>query len=157
MRISAGRVITVIALVFGATACSRTPTVQVKFEPLYRAAKAIQASTAVGLSYQQLGELLLTLGTEVSIAADKAEAPEEKALVAAYVSVLEAYKDSHSVWNATIQSNSRVTRDLEPLVAKYKLPASGGTFEDGAIQMIWQSASTRVDNATALYYQRGRK
>jgi hypothetical protein len=130
---------------------------QAKFEPLYRSAKAMQAATGVGLSYQQLGELLQKFATEVAIAADNSETSEEKVLVAAYGEALMKYKDSHTVWNAQIQSESRVTDDVEPLVAKYKLPireVSAGFrfFENGAIQRIWEEASGAVNKATALYF-----
>jgi hypothetical protein len=155
MRVrSSGRLIGIIALLSVATSCDRKPSFQAKFEPLYRTAKTVQASTAIGLSYQQLGERLQGLATELSIAADRAETPEEKALVAAYLAALEAYKDSHAVWNSKIESYSQVTPDLEPLVAKYKVPVSDGKFDDGAIQAIWQAASGKVDKATTLYYQR---
>ncbi len=154
MPVPARGFVLLITLVSVVAGCDRKPTFQTNYEPMYRAAKALKAATAVGLSSQQLGERLQEFATEVSIAADRAETPEEKALVAAHLAALDAYKDSHAVWNSTIQSYSQVNDDLEPLVAKYKLPVTNGKFADGAIQVIWKAASGHVDKATALYYRR---
>lgn len=155
MRVSARVIMAAVVLLGIGGGCERKPTFQAKFEPMYRASKTVQAATGVGVSYQQLGELLQRFATEVSIAADRSETPEEKALVAANLAALETYKDSHAVWNSTIQSYSQVTPGLQPLVGKYKLPVTDGKFDHGAIQVIWAAASEHVNKATALYYQKG--
>lgn len=155
MRVSARVLIPAVVLLMVGGACDRKPTFQAKFEPMYRTAKTVQASTGVGVSYQQLGELLQKFATEVSIAADRSETPDERALVAANVAAFEAYKDSHAVWNSTIQSYSLVMPELQPMVSKYKIPVTNGKFDDDAIQVIWAVASEHVNKATALYYQKG--
>ncbi|HWW85258.1 MAG TPA: hypothetical protein VNZ26_16730 [Vicinamibacterales bacterium] len=92
---------TLIPLVM-AVACGRSP-VRPQIEPgkldtLYRSIKAIEASTGVGVTYVKFGELLQAAATEVSIARDKATPGIEASIVADFDHVLDAYRDSATIW-----------------------------------------------------------
>jgi hypothetical protein len=142
---------------------------QKKFEPLYRAAKTIQASQVVGVNYQKFGELLQAFATEISIARDKASSAKEEGLISKYADALLTLHDSGALWKEQIDDARYdfipagrifVEASIEPIVAKYSLPrrthkGSGKPWQSissDSIQLLWSKASEQIDTANKLYY-----
>lgn len=147
---------------------------QKQYENLYRAAKAIEGSVAVGVNYQKFGELLQNLSTELSIANDKAKSDNEKELLKHYRDALTAYQESATVWKIKIGSarydwipagEIYVEDELRPIIAKYSLPtkprvlrATGHKFQTisgDAMQTIWVKAHEHLEKGTKIYYGSG--
>lgn len=144
---------------------------QKQYENLYRAAKAIEGSIAVGVNYQKFGELLQNLSTEISIANDKAKSDSEKELLKHYLDALTAYRESATVWKNKIGSarydfiptgQIYVEDELRPIVKKYSLPtkphviritgAKFDTISGDAVQTIWTKAHEHLEKGTKIYY-----
>lgn len=172
----------VLVLTSGLTACKREPPPpppapvkravidQKKFEALYRSAKTVQASLAVGLTYAKFGELLQAFATEISIAKDKASTPKEAELVGMYRDALVTLQDSSLLWKNKLSSASYdfipagrifVEAELEPLIVKYQIPKrkertsfSKGfdSIPEASIQLVWAKAGEQLDMANKLYY-----
>ena len=145
---------------------------------VHRAAKSIEGSTTVGITYQTFTGLLQNLATEVSIVRDTVNTIEEKGLLEIYIGVLQAYHDSLRLWMSRIQ-NSRNTYlyNLPPgwillysdpehsrIIREYKLTTKSVSVREGSIkfaavpeesiQMIWSEAQKGIGKATALLYGR---
>lgn len=71
---------------------------QKKFENLHRAAKTIQGSISVGVTYIQFNELLQKFATEISMAQDITKSELEKKMLLEYGKLLKIYRDSREVW-----------------------------------------------------------
>ncbi len=69
------RVVTAVAMAV-MLACTKQPTPQATFEPLYRATRALEGSVMVGVNYADMGQELQRLAAEVLIAKDRAASPE---------------------------------------------------------------------------------
>jgi len=147
-----------------------TPKIdQKKYENLYHASKAIPGATAVGVSYEKLGELLQSLSTEISIANDKAKSDLEKELLKGYVDVLMMYHESTIVWKHKIEGARYdwvprrqicVEEELRPIISKYSLPTEQhaskygtpfDTISEDSIQVIWGKANEHLEKTTKLY------
>lgn len=76
---------------------------QKKFEPVYRAAKAVEASANIGMDNHKFNDLLQTFATEASIAQDRADTANEREVVAEFKRVLEIYTDSKTLWDKKIK------------------------------------------------------
>lgn len=72
------------------------------FEPLYRIATELKAGQEVGMNREKFGTLLQQFATELTIATDKAESPEEQQICSGYSDVLSIYKDAGKVWDVQI-------------------------------------------------------
>jgi hypothetical protein len=144
---------------------------QKKYENLYRAAKAVEDATEVGVNYQKFGELLQVLSTELSIASDKPKSDTEKKLVLSYLEVLRTYQDSAIVWTQKIEDARHyyvppgqvyVNGDMVALVSKYSLPTEKHvmphsrdhfeTISGDAILVIWVRATEQLAKANKIYY-----
>lgn len=71
---------------------------QAKFEPLYRAGKAVEGSLAVGMNALRMSELEQALSTEIAVANDRAKTEHEKDLVLAYTAALVVLHDATTFW-----------------------------------------------------------
>lgn len=129
-----------------------------KFDGLNRAAKKIEASTSVGVSYQQMGELLQNLATELSVAKDKISSNKEKTIFGQYSDILDAYKDSHLLWKYKIEDHAggkvwamdniikvdEYRLDLIPIISKYNISerkiSNFSTISADSIKDIWRKA-----------------
>jgi len=145
---------------------------QAKFESLYRAAKAIEASITVCVTYAKFGELLQSFATEVSIAKDRGKSPEEMKLIGLYFDVLTAYNDSQTVWKAKIDDaryqemrEGQIPADSVEVAAvagKYGLKITErrykyvrgryNTIPPDSIQAVWSVASEKLKQANSYYY-----
>lgn len=143
---------------------------QKKMDPLYRAAKSIQASQTVGVNYQKFGELMQAFATEISIAKDRASSQKEQQLVTSYAAALVTLHDSgvlrkeqidDSRYNFIPAGRIFVEQSLAPIVAKYSLAKKthkgyGRPWESisaDSIQILWSKASEQIDAANKLFYE----
>jgi len=159
----------VAALSVFAVSCRETPRSSRRelFQPLYRAARAVDGAIAAGVSYADLGSLVRQLSTELLIAGDSATSDDDKKLVAAYGELLATYKDSLTVWKHQIDSGKYewlhgqipVDPEVAPLVQKYNLPTTdAGTSAEpfrvasaSSLQVVWGAASVKSREAVSLY------
>ena len=164
LRVSAS-----MALLVAVTACTpKGPTPQQRFEGLYRACRALQGGTSVGVSYAAFSELLQHLATEILIASDHASSEDEKAMIKAYADVATTYKDSAILWKNQIESSKyewtkgQILQEAElvPIVAKYKLPTAQQpvygkrwpVLPADSMQRVWLIADEEAQKATRLYF-----
>jgi hypothetical protein len=68
------------------------------FSDLHRAAKELQASTSVGVNYQQFGELVRRFVLELELAAPRANEEKERALISSFGAAASNYRDSLTAW-----------------------------------------------------------
>ncbi len=100
---------------------------QAKFEATYRAAKEIEASNKIGISYDSLGNELQSLSRELLIAKDKAATERERVAVGLYEKAIQTLTDCHLLWRERIDSGQRAdgkiiaTEATKPLIDKYHL------------------------------------
>jgi hypothetical protein len=145
---------------------------QQKFEPLYRAGKAIEGATSVGVSYLKLGELLQGLATEVLVYKDRTNGEEEELLVALHAKALQIYKDSLVVWKPKIDTGETLApnvyggREVSLLVDQYNLDAEANTrtpdlviIKDGdaALRKMWSVADLQLQRAELVYKGKGQE
>jgi hypothetical protein len=137
-----------------------------KFEGTYRAAKALESGTDVGVNYQRFGELVQAVVTELGIASDKATNEREKAVLASYQDALGVYRDSFMLWKHKVEDVRAnppgaiyVGPEVRVVVDRYRLPvqvhtypASGETWEslpENAIQEIWRKGRPLLQEANS--------
>jgi hypothetical protein len=158
--------------------CSKVD--RIKFEDLYRAGKAFDGATTVGVNYERFGELLQNLATEISIAAEKAKSQNEKEMLKQYAIVLAMYRDSHLVWKYQIKTKRYkgippeaiiVKPEMEYVIKRYSLNAEkwvlqrrGWTVVEDidmviisgdSIQKIWAVADKLLEETTKKYFGYG--
>ena len=114
---------------------------QPTFEPLYRAAKAMEAAAVSDVSYERFSELAQRLATELLAAKDQVQSDEDRALVMLYAQAGLAYGDSLAFWREKIRSSSAKlpssTPSIAPLVARYALSTEGEVVDaDSAMRLI---------------------
>lgn len=160
----------IIMLISFALLMGCTPKIdQKKHENLHHAAKAIPGATAVGVSYEKLGELLQSLSTEILIANDKSKSDLEKELLKGYADVLMMYHESTIVWKHKIEGARYdwvprrqicIEEELRPIISKYSLPTEQhatkyglkfDTISEDSIQIIWGKANEHLEKTTKLY------
>jgi hypothetical protein len=151
----------------GLTSCSW----QAKFEPLYRAARALDGALAVGTSYADFNALLQRFATEMIVADDRAQSQGEKELVGSYRDLFVTYKESATVWKHQIDSAKYdwlkgdifVDAELRPIIAKYKLskseltreyPRTYETIPGDSVQRVWEAVGPKSKKAVSLYFRR---
>lgn len=140
-----------------------------KFDGVNRAAKKIEASTSVGINYQQFGELLQNLATEILITRDKLTTDKERSILAQYTTIVDAYKDSHLLWQYKIEDHSKgdvwamenvivVRPDMVPIISQYNIAERKVTdfslISADSIKDIWLKAHTELEKTTALLQRR---
>ena len=143
-------------LIAAACACrpATPPIDHEQFERVYRAAKAIQNGTEVGVNVGRFSEMLGALTVEVSIAKQRADSDAEKALVASYTEAVEAYRDSATVWRWKLDAGVILAAyrfaELPGLAKKYgqKPDPTGNYNAEELIQRIWSGASAKIESAS---------
>lgn len=78
---------------------------QSTFEPVYRAAKAVQGATVAGIAFVKFGELLQGFSTEIGIAKDHDLNEADKKLLPLYAEAFSHYQLSAELWKMKIQAN----------------------------------------------------
>lgn len=173
----------VALLLLSTPAFAQEPTVnKAMFEPVYRAAKAVQGATASGVTYQKFGELLQAFSTELGIVNDQKPTGTDGQLQTLFADVLEHYQASHTLWGRKISSHHDMWKGYIPIIfpnakeveskqqnemwralaTKYELPTSEhgkGKLQfigvpGDAPQLMWAKAAERLEKATDLYYGR---
>jgi hypothetical protein len=144
-RLSAAKAGFVVMAFLGSSCSPRFD--RTKFEPTYRATKAIESAIEVGVTYPKLSELTQALATEIAIATEAAKTEGEKELASAYAAALLPLKDSLAVWTLRIKHGIIVPTyeapELGSLMEKYKIkPAleyEGGKNYDAedALPLMW--------------------
>jgi len=142
-----------------------------KLAPLYRSARAAQASIGMGLNLPAYSQLLQALATEVAVAKDLASTEPEKAIVSAYTAALASLHDANVIWTDKIDSAQYdfipkgrvyVEGPIRAMVEKYKLPTQQHTGRNGpwlsiggdeSVQLVWARAGEQIDAATKLYLE----
>lgn len=149
-------------------ATKATKIEQKKYENLYRATKAIDGATAVGVNYQKFCELLQNLSTEISIANDIAQSSTEKKLIKSYSEVLTIFQESAELWKYKIKVSQYewmprgqiyVDPEIYPIVEKYSFPMEshqtyGGSFStipEKSIQILWNKAQEQLEQTIKIY------
>jgi hypothetical protein len=127
--------------------------------PLYRAAKTLQVSADVGVSYQTYGDLVRALAVETELAHKTHPSPT----VDAFDHALEAYRDALAAWDVKIKHSDGAVFNDPPLIdlaKKYNVPsvrivgATSYYSPDAVVQAAWRKASTAVGAAEAAYLGR---
>jgi hypothetical protein len=136
-----------------------------RFEQLYRAGKAIQGATGVGVNLSRFAELTQALATEILMAKDSATSDAEVRIVALYASALVRYQDSLTLWQAKVSSAPHYVSSndptVAPLIAKYGLPVGGPNLNpdvlhtDQSLQLLWATAIAELNKAELIYLGRG--
>lgn len=146
------------------SSCNNPKSEAERFEGVHRAAVKIYASTGIGINYQEFGDLVRNLATEIAILKSGKEIGSIKGKLAleAYTGVLEAYADSLKIWEAKIANSADFggmvfAQDVERfivIVEEYKLPTvpvklfgRASTRLDDAdrcIRIIWTNAEVRL-------------
>jgi hypothetical protein len=152
--------IATIFVVAGAS-CSQhvraTPNGFNKFDPTYRAGKAVETATEIGVNYQTLGDRVLIFATELSIAQDQDLSDGEKDVADKFVAALAAYKDSLQIWNWRIQHGVVLATyhadAIAPMMEKYGVQkySTGNWNAEDALQATWKVARTNLEVANGLY------
>jgi hypothetical protein len=94
------RLVVLTLCLLALTACNRID--HAKFQPAYRAAKAIQAAVDLGnVNYLEYSSLVQALATECAILKDAEKNSKETALAERYQNILTAYTDAGTLWQAT--------------------------------------------------------
>ncbi len=149
-----------------------------EFERVYRAAKAVEEATSVGVSYPRFQELLQNFATEQGIINDKASSGAERELAGAFAATLAAFKDSATIWRHMIEDSrysfldgqisvgvtdkkGKITNapDLAQIVETYHLQVSTRnrfkTISPSSLQIVWLEASQRLKKAVRGYLGAG--
>jgi hypothetical protein len=129
---------------------------QPTFEPLYRAAKAMEAAAVSDVSYERFSELAQRLATELLAAKDQVQSDEDRALVMLYAQAGLAYGDSLAFWREKISSSSAKlpasTPSIAPLVARYAISTEDEAVDaDSAMRLIWMAAAKTLHKAELLH------
>lgn len=163
-----------ICLIFCAN-CSKVD--RKKFENLYRAGKAIDGATSVGVSYKKFGELLQNLATEIYVASDKAKSGNAKKMIESYSGILQMYKDSHLIWKYQIETPSScglpsdqilVKPEMKYVIERYSLKRNKYvqkirgwtivkdidyiTISEDSIKMVWLIAKNQLKTTNKKYF-----
>jgi hypothetical protein len=129
---------------------------QQTFEPLHRAAKAMETAAQSNVSYERFGELAQSLATELLAAKEHAQSDEDRALVMLYTQAGLAYGDSLAFWRQKSSSSSpnvpSGAPSIAPLVVRYAISTEGEDVDaDAAMRLIWTVAAKALHKAELLY------
>ena len=145
---------TAVAIV--ALAASAYAVDQRKFEPLHRAAKAMEAAAKDKVSYERFGALARAFAQALVATKDEAQTDEDRALLLLYAQAGLAYGDSL----AFLGQRNRYERpdvpsqapEIAPLVTRYAISTKGEEVDvDSALAIIWAAADEALHRAELLY------
>jgi hypothetical protein len=145
------------------------------FEPVYRAAKAVQGATESGVTLIKYGELLQAFSTEISIAKDHDLNEQDKKLLAIYEEAFGHYQVSASLWRMKINAsddlwkgeipvffNDKPNETMVNALRAYDIPVEDREMSltharyraapGDAPQRVWSRAAASVEQASALFY-----
>jgi hypothetical protein len=157
------RLVSVLVSVLFCVGCGGSAKIdQMKFDGVYRAGKAMEGATGVGVNLLKYRELVQAFASEVSIANDRAQTGSEREMVAQYAKALKAYKDAGDLWTRKLQGGAELTVGSDPELLRiardedYSIDGtgSGSGFRfklDDAVQSLWRTGRGRLTEATRLY------
>lgn len=119
---------------------------QTTFEPLYRSAQAVDASTTTGVTYAQFLPLVQAFNTEIAIARDRASNDAERILIDDYMKAAAMYQDSLTIWAGKIRRDGVI-----PSVATDYGYFPGGASYDERLHAIWNLAAVWTAAGHAVY------
>lgn len=138
---------------------------QSKFDDIYRNAKTIEGSIAVGIDYKDFQQLLQNLATQILIAKDKINSEEERKLLDSYSGALTMYLDSSELWNIDMVeygSYGGQVPKVEAILKKYGLPTEGiemrANFHkqlEDSLKVIWTKAQDELEKANTILRGKG--
>lgn len=145
--------------------CSQVQVDKSKFEAVHRAAKSIEASTQIGVTYPKFAELLQGLATEISITQDQSLNTKEQELLGLYQDTLGVYNDSLGLWKTMIEfsgqrslSGAILYGEVADIAHKYDLPPipwygyeSIEVIPEESRQFLWTIASDKLNAANSIY------
>lgn len=148
----------------------RIAAIRKKFEPANRAATAIKAATDVGVNYNQYGQYIQQLATELAIVGKDANTENERNAIRSFESAIEAYKDAGAFWETCIRFYSHrdnnmaygwglplgLTR-MEWFASKYNISTHkadllgfhAGITQAEGLSAAWGTAANLVENANS--------
>lgn len=121
--------------------CSR-PHVRPELEGVYRSARAVEASLAVGVTLSDFSSLIREMSTQLLLARDQQRFagipdPPVGRLLDKYAEILQMYQDSGNLWQCQIQPDKGCP-EASLIRAKY----SATVYDPDALrQIIWTQAS----------------
>lgn len=140
-----------------------------RFEPVFRAMTAIQASTETGLTWVQFGPMLQSAATEIALAAQTVASDQERAALAELDTAMAAYRDSATWWERDISFYARsgnslayagglpykLVGGLEEMIGRWNLPTQRsdiwglhqGVPRRAALVTMWTAAEQAVRRA----------
>ncbi len=132
---------------------------QRSFETLYRAAQAMDRAAVEGVPYDRFSELARNLATELVAAAGHIHGDDDRAFVLFCSEAGLAYGDSLTLWRMKLARSTRLvsarTREIAPLVARYRLASNADRIDvDAAIHTLWDAARKALRKAELLYQGR---
>ncbi len=147
-----------------------------KFTGLYEASRAVQSSTEVGVTPNELRGLVQKMATEVAIARDRARTDSEKQLVTAYDEALSVYTDSLELWDVISSLKAQNDVGLPPgalnkapqakrIIEKYGLrpthhgpieigvgkPLEWDAFDSQTVRTMWSFGEEKLTRANSLF------
>jgi hypothetical protein len=129
-----------------------------KFEQVDRAARSAGRSLSGGADFEQFGEELQKLSSEISRLKGRVKSDKEQELLKAYSELLIIYQDGLVLWKYKTEAARYdfiprgliyVGQDVEPIVEKYSIPTEYHIPGD-SVRMIWINANSQLEKIDAL-------
>jgi len=149
------------------------------FEPVYRAAKAVQGATESGLVIGRYSELLQAFSTELAISRDKITLRAgEKELQGLFEQALADYRAAGTLWSYVASArmatgkrillnhpDSNVPPEVSVIIGTYNVPIEkdpNPNYDEGfqrwlpetAVQHVWTRAAATLQKAIDAFYKR---
>jgi hypothetical protein len=130
------------------------------FELVYRSATELKVGQEVGMNREKFKTLLQQFATELTIAKDKTESPEEQLICTGYSDVLAIYKDAGKVWDVKISVpslNYNAEARMKILVTAGNIAGMNKGYEyqnaniDGIPLDVFPEGKTGLDDIAARY------
>lgn len=125
---------------------------EAKFEPTYRAGKALQSAVETSVNLIRYTELVQALDAEVSIVRDRAAGGSEEDLVKLYEDAVKSYKDALVIWQLKVEGQADVIfrgPTLDKMLEPYDVAFDKNDMApaEATMRKIWPVASARLDKA----------
>ena len=145
--------LTIILILVMLTAC--TKRVPQEAHDALASLRKIQASTEVGVNFQQYSSLLIEAKDKVNNAT---RVLEDGPLKTEIMLAMDSYKDAGDVWQEKIKGEAQLTSVTDPgktLIPKYSLKTTSEYHyqvcdTEKALQTIWFLASLRLEKLSQL-------
>jgi hypothetical protein len=134
-------------------------TIQKRFEPLYRAAKALEATPTVGITLIELRDLVQKALTEISIARDKSSTKYEREIIDLYEAGINPYLDSLKLFKARLESKNpngiACVGEVDSIALKYDFDCMKWEAQilipNESLQLLWEIGINGIKRANMAY------